>query len=190
MSRTALAFIAAGIATVLSACSPPSSPQPAERAETPEAPMVPPAPTPDPNLTAFLTARTTDAMAPLRYVSGEWSDAATRLVLVQFVGPEYCGSGGCNLLILRPEGETFTVLGDVTITRAPVRVLNSRTHGLPDIAVQVSGGGATPHEALLPFDGVRYASNPTVAPARTSDGAPGVVVITEGQESIELKPAP
>ncbi|MGQ2990582.1 hypothetical protein, partial [Brevundimonas sp.] len=105
-------------------------------------------------------------------------------------GPEYCGSGGCNLLILRPEGDSFTVLGDVTITRAPVRVLTSRTNGLPDIAVQVSGGGAEPHEALLPFDGARYASNPTVAPARRTEGAPGMVVIAEDQESTELKPAP
>lgn len=183
MNRIALVLAAAA----LTACSP--SPDSSAPAEAPAAaPAAPPASGPD--LKAFLTARTTDAMAPLRYVSGEWSDADTRLVLVQFVGPEYCGSGGCNLLILRPEGETFTVLGDVTVTRAPVRVLASRTHGLPDIAVQVAGGGAAPHEALLPFDGARYASNPTVAPARRADGAPGVVVITEDQESTELKPAP
>lgn len=189
MSRTAFALAAAA---VLAACSP--SPEPAAPAETPPTAASPAAPTPapaaGPDLKAFLTARTTDAMAPLRYVSGEWSDADTRLVLVQFLGPEYCGSGGCNLLILRPEGETFTVLGDVTVTRAPVRVLTSRTNGLPDIAVQVSGGGAAPREALLPFDGARYASNPTVAPARRTEGAPGVVVIAEDQESTELKPAP
>ena len=185
MSRTAFALVAAA---VLAACSP--SPETAAQAETPPhaAPM--PAPAAGPDLKTFLMARTADAMAPLRYVSGEWSDADTQLVLVQFVGPEYCGSGGCNLLILRPEGDSFTVLGDVTVTRAPVRVLTSRTNGLPDIAVQVSGGGADPHEALLPFDGARYASNPTVAPARPAAGAPGVVVIAQDQESTELKPAP
>lgn len=187
MSRTAFALAAAA---VLAACSPsPDAAAPAE-APPPAAPAAAPAPAAGPDLKAFLTARTADAMAPLRYVSGEWSEADTRLVLVQFVGPEYCGSGGCNLLILRPEGDSFTVLGDVTITRAPVRVLTSRTNGLPDIAVQVSGGGAEPHEALLPFDGARYASNPTVAPARRTEGAPGMVVIAEDQESTELKPAP
>lgn len=185
MSRTAFALAAAA---VLTACSP--SPETAAPAETPPPAAPAPAPAAAPDLKTFLTARTADAIAPLRYVSGEWSDANTRLVLVQFLGPEYCGSGGCNLLILRPEGDSFTVLGDVTITRAPVRVLASRTNGLPDIAVQVSGGGADPHEALLPFDGARYASNPTVAPARPTGGAPGVIVIAEDQESTELKPAP
>lgn len=185
MSRTAFTFAAA---LVLAACSP--SPETAAPAESRPAATPAPAPAAGPDLKAFLAARTADAMAPLRFVSGEWSDADTRLALVQFLGPEYCGSGGCNLLILRPEGETFTVLGDVTITRAPVRVLTSSTNGLPDIAVQVSGGGAAAHEALLPFDGARYASNPTVAPARRAEGAPGVVVIAEGQESTELKPAP
>ena len=187
MTRTIPVLITTLAAMVLTACSPSSAPEKAAEAPPATAPM--PSAT-GPDLQAFLTARTADAMAPLRYTSGQWSDAETRLVFVQFLGPEYCGSGGCTLLILRPEGTGFSVLGEVTITNAPVRVLTSRTHGLPDIAVRVSGGGATPHEALLPFDGTRYARNPTVAPARPTEAAPGVVVIADDQDATVLKPAP
>lgn len=51
-------------------------------------------------------------------------------------------------------------------TRAPIRLLERRSHGRRDLAVQVAGGGIVEgYEAAVPFDGRRYASNPTVAPS-------------------------
>lgn len=135
-------------------------------------------------LNRLLTAYAADAMAPLSYASGTSGD----LTFVLFSGPEYCGSGGCTLLILGGGGEgDYAVLGETTITRAPIRVLSTSTNGRPDVGVQVAGGGAEPHEALLAFDGRKYPSNPTVPPARRVDGAEGRVVIAEDAALTSLK---
>lgn len=140
-------------------------------------------------LTAFLEDRTRGAMAPVSYVARAVGDGEGALTLVYLVGPEFCGSGGCKLLILRRIREAYAVLGDTTVTRTPVRVLSTRTNGLPDIGVQVAGGGIVDgYEARLTFDGARYPANPTVAPAERIDGAEGVILITDDDARTSLKP--
>lgn len=183
-------FILAVVGLALAACRPAGQPA----SEAPEPPpqaapaAAPVAPALDPALTAFLETRTADAMPPLRYVARTTGEGADALTLVFFSGPEYCGSGGCNLLILSRQGDAFTVLGQPTIVRAPVRVLSTSTNGRPDIGVHVAGGGITEgYEALLAFDGTRYPSNPTVAPARRVDNAEGTVLIGPNDPSVALK---
>jgi hypothetical protein len=67
-----------------------------------------------------------------------------------------------------------------SVTRPPIRVLETRHQGWKDIGVTVSGGGAGPaYEAALAFDGRRYPSNPTTPPARPVKDAPGVTLIAE-----------
>lgn len=79
---------------------------------------------------------------------------------------EWCGSGGCELFILRNTGHSYRVVTNVSISRPPIRVLQHRTKGWRDIAVWVSGGGILPgYEATLRFDGRRYPYNPSVPPA-------------------------
>ncbi|RZJ37368.1 MAG: hypothetical protein EON86_17320, partial [Brevundimonas sp.] len=162
------------LAVLLTACQPAAeTPGVATRPVAPDAPPPAAATTgaaqeasPDAALTAFLQTRTRDAMPPLSYVARSVGDGADALTLVYLVGPEVCGSGGCNLLILRRSGDGYAVVGDTTVTRAPIRLLSTRTNGLPDIGVHVAGGGVTEgYEARLKFDGARYPSNPTVAPA-------------------------
>lgn len=168
------------------ACQPASEPAPAPARPAPPAPAATPAS--DQALTAFLQQRTRDAMAPLGYVARSHGEGDDALTLVYLVGPEYCGSGGCNLLILRREAGIYTVLGETTVTNAPIRVLSTRTHGLPDIGVHVRGGGVTEgYEARLAFDGARYPSNPTAPPAQRVDGAEGVTVITDEDSRTALK---
>lgn len=180
-------LIAAAFALALTGCTPAdrtAAPSP-EPAATPgkTAAEVAASPAADPALARFLEARTTDAIAPLAYAAG--ADGPLTFVLLS--GPEYCGSGGCKLLILERDGDGFTVLGDTTVTRAPIRVLDSSSHGRPDVGVRVAGGGGEAYEARLSFDGTRYPSNPTVAPARRVDGAPGRVVIDEDAARTPLK---
>lgn len=183
-------FTLAVVGVALAACQPagqPASEAPAPASQTAPA-AAPAAATPDPALTAFLQPRTADAMPPLRYVARTTGEGADALTLVLFSGPEYCGSGGCNMLILGHQGDAFTVLGQPTVVRAPVRVLTTSTNGRPDIGVRVAGGGVTEgYEALLAFDGTRYPSNPTVAPARRVDGAEGAVLIGPEDPSVALK---
>jgi hypothetical protein len=192
-TATGAAMRVAALALLLAACSP--EPQPTTPGPAPEIARAPPMPAeqqpatdPDPALNTFLQTRTRDAMAPLGYVARTTGEGADALTLVYLVGPEYCGSGGCNLLILRRAADGYAVLGETTVTQAPIRILSTATNGLPDIGVRVRGGGVTEgYEARLTFDGARYPSNPTVAPAARVDGADGVTLITDADPKTALK---
>jgi len=95
----------------------------------------------------------------------------TKEVIVYISGRAWCGSGGCVALILIPEGTSYGVVTETTVTRLPIRILNTKSNGWHDISVVVAGGGIQPgYEAILSFDGKTYPSNPTVAPARRSSG--------------------
>lgn len=92
--------------------------------------------------------------------------------------PAMCGSGGCVLFVLTPQGRRYRVVTRMTVTRPPVRVLASATRGWRDLGVRVSGGGITrPYEARLRFDGRSYPRNPSTAPATPANGARGRTVL-------------
>jgi len=96
------------------------------------------------------------------------NDGNTKEEIVVYIsGHSWCGTGGCRLWILEPDGETFKVIGEMTIVRPPIRVLQSKSHGHFDIGVWVQGGDIQPgYEALLRYDGKSYPNNPSVAPAQ------------------------
>jgi len=78
----------------------------------------------------------------------------------------YCGSGGCKLVILSPQGRSFRVVMRTTVTKLPIRLLPTSTRGWRDVGVTVQGGGIIrPYVARLRFNGRGYPSNPTVPPA-------------------------
>jgi hypothetical protein len=109
-------------------------------------------------------------------------------VIAYFSGQSWCGTGGCRMMILDHDGPSFKVIGEATIVRLPIRVLNSKSHGHYDISVWVQGGGIQPgYEALLRFDGKSYPSNPSVAPAiPLAKKVDGRVLIARGDEGVLL----
>lgn len=113
----------------------------------------------------------------------EGGPAHPRITLVYMAGAHWCGSGGCTLLVLEPEGEGLRELGRTTISHPPVRVLNTRTNGMPELSVRVRGDyypGDGPKLVALPFDGETYALNPTAPPARLlQEPVDGEIVISE-----------
>lgn len=116
-------------------------------------------------------------------LDGDGGDEA----IVHVVSSWVCGSGGCNTLVLTQAGPMWRKVGDISVSRSPVTVLDSSTEGWKDITVDVSGGGSPSGIALLKFDGETYPSNPTVAPAEAAD-ARGEVLIAEEPELVELPP--
>jgi hypothetical protein len=85
---------------------------------------------------------------------------------IYITDPSYCGSGGCTLAILSLSKRGYRVVMRSTVTRLPIRLLSTSSHGWRDVGVTVQGGGITrPYEARLQFNGRRYPSNPTVPPA-------------------------
>ncbi len=91
-----------------------------------------------------------------------------------------CGTGGCNLYVLSLTSTSYSRVTNITITRPPIRVLPTITHGWHDLGVLVAGGGIIPgYEAQLRFDGRSYPSNPSVPPAVRLNGTAGKQVIGE-----------
>ena len=108
--------------------------------------------------------------------------------IVYLLGNGWCGSGGCNTLVLARAGDSWKLVGNTTVTRPPIRVLFTTAHRWHSICVWVQGGGIQPgYEAELPFDGESYPRNPTVPPARKVEGsAEGAVVIASTQNATPL----
>lgn len=90
-------------------------------------------------------------------------------VLAYVGGSLMCGTGGCNLVVLKRDGEGYRQVGDLSVVQLPVGVLATKTNGWRDLAVSVSGGGRPGGVMRVPFDGKAYASNPTVSPAEPVD---------------------
>jgi hypothetical protein len=87
--------------------------------------------------------------------------------IIYVTDQDWCGSGGCTTLVLKPEGSSFRVVTKIAITNPPIRVFPSKTNGWLDIGVWVQGGGIQPgYVAELSFDGETYPVNPTVPPAK------------------------
>ena len=61
--------------------------------------------------------------------------------LVYLPGREYCGSGGCTLLVFRLAQGTFRLVSRISLTRTPVIVSSHATNGWKDLIIFVSGGG-------------------------------------------------
>jgi len=88
--------------------------------------------------------------------------------VVLITDPFYCGSGGCNLAILRGIGQSYVYISGSTISGAPIRVLTESRHGWRSLSVRVSGGGAKPGDVVMRFNGKRYPLNPTLQPYTTA----------------------
>lgn len=87
--------------------------------------------------------------------------------IVYLTSNDWCGSGGCTMLILKQDGDSWRLLTEVSITKPPIRVLGKKSNGWRDVGVWVQGGGIQPgFEAQLRFDGKMYPANPSTAPAR------------------------
>ncbi|SEJ59174.1 hypothetical protein SAMN05518849_11136 [Sphingobium sp. AP50] len=94
----------------------------------------------------------------------------------------FCGSGGCLLYVLSLTANGYRKVTAITITRPPIRVLPSMSHGWQDISVRVAGGGINPgYEARLRFNGRSYPSNPSMPPATRKGESGGEEVISVGQ---------
>lgn len=104
-------------------------------------------------------------------------DDGTREVLVYLSLGGWCGTGGCTMLILAPEGTSYRVITKVPAARLPIRVLDTKSNGWRDIGLVARKSGVEPlYEAILSFDGKSYPGS--VLEARESNGkVPGKTVV-------------
>jgi hypothetical protein len=109
-----------------------------------------------------------------RYVAAffDLNDDERQEAIVYFMGPMYCGTGGCETWVLAPKGTSYRIVSKISVVQLPIRALATKSHGWHELGVAVRGGGIhRAYEARLPFNGRRYPHNPTVAPARRITGA-------------------
>src|SRR5271169_407154 len=87
-----------------------------------------------------LTAGTADSTT---YLSAfvDLRDDGTREAIVYLTSPVWCGTGGCSMLILVPEGSSYRKVGGIPAVNPPIRVLATKSNGWHDITVWTSGGG-------------------------------------------------
>jgi len=120
--------------------------------------------------------------APGSYVAAlhNLSGSPVPEAIVLLSGRQFCGSGGCTLLVLQRHGASWHLVSKTTLVRPPIRALRTRNDGWATLSVQVQGGGIMPgYTATLPFQGSGYAANPTTAPAIRAHGKPaGSVLIS------------
>jgi ketosteroid isomerase-like protein len=119
----------------------------------------------------YLTAPVLRPGEDRRYSSAfvDLRDNGNLEAIVYLTDGSWCGSGGCTTLVLAPKDSEYELVTKITITRRPIRVLNSKTNGWHDLSVVVGGGGISPYEAKLSFDGKTYPSNPSMPPALRLD---------------------
>lgn len=72
-------------------------------------------------------------------------------------GLEWCGSGGCTLLVLQGDSENYKVISKSTVTREPIRVAESASAGWQDLIVHSAGA-----DRFMIFDGSHYPTNPSM----------------------------
>lgn len=77
------------------------------------------------------------------------------VVLMQ--GMEWCGSGGCTMLVLEGTDTGYSVISRSTVTREPIRMASTTADCWQDLIVHSDGA-----EKLLQFDGSGYPVNPSM----------------------------
>jgi hypothetical protein len=138
-------------------------------------------------LQAFDDDETTRFVAAFSDLNGDGRPEA----IVYLVSNRWCGSGGCNTLVLTQDDKSWKILTKITITNPPIRVLDARSNGWRSLGVWVQGGGIQPgYEAEIQFNGKTYPRNPSVPPARKlTTKVVGEVLIPSTKDATALYPA-
>ncbi|MGD1941619.1 MAG: hypothetical protein ACFB0G_09925 [Leptolyngbyaceae cyanobacterium] len=87
---------------------------------------------------------------------------ATEDALVLLGPPNWCGTGGCTLLVFEGVGEEFQLRSQISLVQTPLTVSERLTSGWQDLVLRIAGGGAVPKTVLLSFEGQGYPPNPSL----------------------------
>lgn len=86
--------------------------------------------------------------------------------IVLLEGTNWCGSGGCTLLVFEGlDNGSYKLASKSTVASAPVYVLEATSHGWSDLSVYTSGKG----QVILKWGGSNYPSNPSLQPTLIID---------------------
>lgn len=87
-------------------------------------------------------------------------------LVAQVLGPQFCGTGGCPLLIFRESSDgQLQLITRMNLFKEPLIVTKRRQNGWQELITRVRVDAGHGYYAELPFDGRTYPTNPSVAPA-------------------------
>ena len=107
----------------------------------------------------------TDNDKRFQFYKVDLDDDGNEEIFVRFMGPFYCGSGGCTFLLLDKFGEIITRF---TVTRAPFFIEPTKVNGWSLLLVKDSGV----FKELI-FENGSYPGNPSVLPKAPYDAPSG-----------------
>ncbi len=100
--------------------------------------------------------------------------------LVLFQDRNWCGTGGCSMLVFANQNNRFNLVSVISLVRDPVIVSETQTKNWRDIIVHVSGGGGELKNVALKFNGSTYPTNPSLLkPLATNAKIQGTTVFSE-----------
>jgi putative lipoprotein len=102
------------------------------------------------------------------------------LVLLQ--DRNWCGTGGCSMLVFANQNNHFKLVSAISLVREPVIISDTKTKNWRNIIVRVSGGGGESKNVALKFDGSSYPTNPSLLkPLATDAKIQGITVFSDSK---------
>ncbi len=105
-----------------------------------------------------LVTQQSDLRFNVAYVDLNSDNSNDAIVLLQSM--DWCGSGGCTMLIFENSKKGYQLISKSTVTNPPIRITNTKSHGWYDLIVWSKGKG----DVLMSFNGHSYPTNPSLQP--------------------------
>lgn len=86
-------------------------------------------------------------------------------VVAEVVGPTFCGTGGCPLLIFREASPgRLELVTQMSLFKEPLIVAERRHNGWKELITRVRVDAGNSYYAELPYNGRTYPTNPSAPP--------------------------
>ncbi|OLQ93683.1 hypothetical protein BIY21_11240 [Vibrio ponticus] len=103
---------------------------------------------------------------------------------------DWCGSGGCTLLIFANQQQKWVFNSRMTLVNTPLNLGHKNHQGWQDLVLFVRGGGAVPNQHVLRFNNGSYPLNPSMAPIASFDDISPIQLFSDGltphQEGVKM----
>ncbi|MGH8085476.1 MAG: hypothetical protein ACREPV_09395 [Lysobacter sp.] len=143
-------------------------------------PVLTPAQQRDAALSMFLASRQIEEVPDYRAAATDLDSDGVDDLLMLLDDPNWCGSGGCSLLVFHGDaGAGYRLVTQTTVTHAPIAVGGQRHNGWHDLLVGVGGDGTQAGTVALQFNGEGYPSNPTLLALLAGGSMPRAQTVIE-----------
>lgn len=109
-------------------------------------------------------------------------------VFVYLMGPFFCGTGGCNLLVFSQGMDGYSLLANIALSRPPVIVADTASNGYADVWRQQSGGGASAQFVQHVFKDGKYVEQSRTAIDQPPAGTTVIKGDIEFTDGLVLEP--